>query len=144
MIDTTKARACVGFAHSDAPRSLLLWPGWRLSHPRRERRLRPPAMPGDDELVVVRKAESAKVPSLFLGVEGWLPGVAVARQLGSTLATFRCGERAPAQAHGKLSVLVPLGGRDPAEWLSKAHQSDLSSAPSGPLRRRNCQSTVPL
>lgn len=71
MINTRNARACVGFAHSDAPKSLLLWPGWRLSPPGRERRPRPPAMPGD-VLDVVRKAESAKVPGLFLGLEGWV------------------------------------------------------------------------
>lgn len=52
-------------------------------------------MPRDGELAVVQKAESAKVPGLFLGVEGWLPVVAMAGQLGSTLATFMCREWAP-------------------------------------------------
>lgn len=95
MINTRKARVCVGFAHSNAPKSLLLWPGWRISPPGRERWPRPPAVPRDGELAVVQKAESAKVPGLFLGVEGWLPVVAMAGQLGGTLATFLCREWAP-------------------------------------------------
>lgn len=89
MINMRKARACVGFAHSNAPKSLLLCPDWRISPPGRERWPRPPAVLGDGELAVVQKAESAKVPGLFLGLEGWLPVVAMAWQRGSTLATFR-------------------------------------------------------
>jgi len=110
MINTTEARACVGFAHSDAPKSLLLWPGWRLSPPGRERRPRPPAVPRDVELDVVRKAESAKVPGLFLGLEGWLSGVDVAGQPGDTLAAFRCREWAPGPGSREAVCACPSRG----------------------------------
>ena len=75
------------------------------------------------KLDVVWKAESVKVPGLSWAWRGgglvWLwPRSQVELWLPS-----RAGNGLLAQAHRKVSLLVPLGSCDPVEQLSRAYQS---------------------